>query len=269
MATRKTKTAAAPAYEYTSLNFLPVVFKTASETANATQLCVDMLVNSHIKWSDTKRVAEIAREFRIGRMAAILGKSRDETIVIDGKQKYNPDSNVQGDHRRTKVEHDAYRAGISGWSHVARLAGFKTAKGNTRADRSTKGGSKPLAGAPVADKKGNVTFAAADAVRVKHAIATVGPLTAPVANAGDVVIFAAHLADLVSAFDKRAGKALASPWKAIFADFVSTVRKAAATLPAGSPAAPSAKPAKPAKASAAAIAAAGRKPNGIAVSAAK
>lgn len=125
--------------------FLAKVYDVAYRTGQATQDCVAVI--QHVRWTDSKLVEAIAAEFKLGRVAAYLKIDRAGALKVAAKSPYKPDTK-DTDSKRDLREHKAWRAAISGWSHVSHCAGMNDKR--TGAKRAPKKRTSETKAAPVA-----------------------------------------------------------------------------------------------------------------------
>jgi hypothetical protein len=114
--------------------FLANVFSVAKSTGQATTKCVELLKVTD--WADKEFVAQVALEFRLGRIASYLSlATRDQAMLVAEKSQWVEGQVLPGSTHRTEREQGAYRAGVSAWTHCANLAGKPTKKGKPRAPK--------------------------------------------------------------------------------------------------------------------------------------
>lgn len=219
---------------YTSASYLNTVYKASEGFTSATDKVVAIL--RPIVWTDTDRVKEISREFRMGRMASILKLSHDEVAIVHDKDRFDPDAKSQGDGRKNKREQDAYNCGKSAWGHVARLAGKPTLGGKERPARPSEAGKKAakIEAAKAAGKA--EAQAAAFTPEVAKAVELASTLTSKPESTDDVAAFAKRMASLVRDFMHANKPVKFGPYFRIFEAFETSVRKASAEPEKATPA---------------------------------
>lgn len=188
--------------------YLADVYSVARSTGGATEKCLELLKG--VDWDNDERVKAISLEFRLGRLACYLKlKTRDAALAVNDLSQPAKDG-TDDDTRRTEVQQRAYRAAVSGWNHIAFLAG-KPAKGGGARTKVRNGVKVTADGTKLAEPRlASGTTAALEAPKAKRPEATLK--------------FASEVAKMVVAYQKANAAMVPASLAAIFEEFALKVR---------------------------------------------
>lgn len=178
----------------TDKGFFAELYASARAHGEASAACVELLSGGRIDWTDPGLVLQVKTEFQLGRLAGYLRLStRTQAEAVFKLARAD----------RSEVQQLAYRAAISAWSELSRLAGAPNVRtGEKRAPRMAR----------------NPGFA--KILVEPQTKANIIHLVPQVKEIQEVDAFALRLIDIIRAFETRNAKVKFTAYRAVFDKFI-------------------------------------------------